>query len=81
MQCEEEERGGEDADSDNPDPFIQEGLSSTDDDSDTPLPRAQRTGARLSDAKIFRQRLKEKLFRSKEKRAQHRAERRAQGLI
>lgn len=82
MQCEEEERGG-DADSDDPDPFIAEGMSSSDEDSDSQVLPAERygNGSRKSQGKAKRKLLKELYFAAKEKRSQRRAERRAQGLL
>jgi hypothetical protein len=81
LRCEEEERGG-DADSDNPDPFIAEGLSSADSESDAnhvalavPMGRD-----RLSNGKAFREELKRKLFRAHERRRERRATRRAEDL-
>ena len=80
--CEQEERGGEDLDSDNPDPFIAEGLSSDDASSDAgigPQPGGNRD--RLTEGKRLRETLKEKLFRAKEKRRQKKAARRRQELM
>lgn len=77
MECEEEERGG-DADSDNPDPFIAEGLSSTDDDSDAVAEVGRRTRGRDTDGKRLRQTLKAKLFRTMEKRRERQAAMRAE---
>lgn len=81
MRCEEEERGG-DADSDNPDPFILEGLSSAssnDDSDDNTVPQNAPGGrGRLANGKAFRESLKRRLFRAQEKRRERRAARRAE---
>jgi hypothetical protein len=68
MECEEAERGEED-DSE-PDPFIAEGLSSSDDESDGDLPAVAHGPIRGRDneGKRFREALKAKLFRAKERR-------------
>jgi hypothetical protein len=77
MQCEEEERGG-DADSDDPDPFIAEGLSTdSDSDSDAGAIGGHARG-RNTDGKRFREALKTKLFRAKERRTRRQAARRAE---
>lgn len=77
MECEEEERGG-DPDSDDPDPFIAEGLSSTDNsDLDAAVGAAPIRG-RNTDGKRFREVLKGKLFRAKERRRTQNARRRAE---
>ncbi|KAJ7718732.1 hypothetical protein B0H16DRAFT_1599621 [Mycena metata] len=82
MRCEEEERGGDDLDSDNPDPFIAEGLSSDGDSSDAEgnLGRRAAGADRLTNGKLLREALKERLFRAKEKRTRRRAARRAEEL-
>ena len=76
MQCEDEER--EDADSDFEDPFIAEGISSSDSDSDDPapqrLPHGNASQHRLYAAKAKREKLKQALFRAKEKRRRNREE-------
>lgn len=77
MDCEEEERGG-DGDSDSPDPFIAEGLSSADDDSDVGGRYVDTVRGRNTVGKRFREVLKGKLFRAKEKRRVRRA--REQGV-
>jgi hypothetical protein len=64
MECE------EDPDSDDPDPFIAEGLSESDSNIDMPGGPAR---GRDSRGKQFREALKAKLFRAKEKRRQQRA--------
>lgn len=75
----EEEERGEDADSDNPDPFIAEGLSSTDDsDNNNIAPAAQPGRTRLNNGKAFREDLKGKLFRALERRRVRRSARRAE---
>jgi hypothetical protein len=53
MRCEEEERGGDDLDSDNPDPFIAEGLSSDSGSSDAEaaLGRQEGGGEKFSQKK------------------------------
>ncbi|KAJ6529393.1 hypothetical protein B0H19DRAFT_1006730, partial [Mycena capillaripes] len=74
LRAEEKERGG-DADSDNPDPFIAEGLSSTDNDSDTNVPPPQAVPGgrdRLSNGKALREDLKRKLLEAHERRRQRR---------
>jgi hypothetical protein len=82
IQCEEEERGGDDLDSDNPDPFIAEGLSSDSGSSGEELNHRRRgvAGDRLSNGKELREELKAKLFRSKERRIRRRTARRAEEL-
>jgi hypothetical protein len=80
---EQEERGG-DVDSDNPDPFIAEGLSSDESESDNnaglvPPPRRRPGQGRLENGKAFREALKSKLFRAQEKRRERRAARHATG--
>ncbi|KAJ7125827.1 hypothetical protein C8R43DRAFT_958295 [Mycena crocata] len=79
LRSEEVERGGE-ADSDDPDPFIAEGLSSADDDSENdnagPPPQVG-LGTRLSNGKNFREVLKGKLFRAQERRRERCAAQRA----
>ncbi|KAJ8502842.1 hypothetical protein ONZ45_g11386 [Pleurotus djamor] len=74
MQCEEEERKNDEGyHSPTEHPFIAEGLSSASDMSETTLPQATRGGgARLRTGKAFRQQLKEKLFISKQRRAESR---------
>ena len=75
MQCEDEER--DDADSDFEDPFIAEGLSPSDSDSDPApqrLPRGNASQHRLYAAKAKREKLKRALFRAKEKRRRNREE-------
>ncbi|KAF8170812.1 hypothetical protein K438DRAFT_1773494 [Mycena galopus ATCC 62051] len=77
-----EERGGEDLDSDNPNPFVAEGLSSDDASSDPGLVSQQGGNRdRLTEGKRLRETLKEKLFRAKERRRQRRAARRRQELM
>jgi hypothetical protein len=83
MQCEEDERHLDNSDSDlsaPEDPFIAEGLSSSDDpDVATMTAPSQITRAnRLQAGKVHRERLKEKLFRSKARRAHHNGRRRAE---
>ncbi|GLB34545.1 putative DDE superfamily endonuclease [Lyophyllum shimeji] len=81
MICEAEERGG--SSTEETDPFIMEGLSSTRSSSDNgllPLPRARRAAARsLPAAKARRERLKAQLFRAKERQALRRQHRRNEG--
>jgi hypothetical protein len=78
MECEEKERG-EDTDSDHPDPFIAEGLSSSDDGSSaSDVGAGGAARGRNSDGKRFREALKAKLFRSQEKKRQRRPARRAE---
>ncbi len=80
MACEEEERKahGEDSDAVDEDPFIFDGLSSSDSDADVDASRApqQPGGERLTAAKAWRERLKQALLRAKERRAERRASRR-----
>jgi hypothetical protein len=74
IRCEEEERGGDDIDSGNPDPFIAEGLSSDSGSSDPGIAIGRcGAGDRLDEGKQLRETLKEKLFRAKERRRQRRA--------
>jgi hypothetical protein len=66
---------------DNPDPFIAEGLSSDDSESDNnarlaPLPGRGPGRGRLENGKAFREALKGKLFRAQERRRDRRAARR-----
>lgn len=77
MECEERERGG-DPDSDDPDPFIAEGLSTDDSESDTPAVAAGPTRGRNNNGKRFRVALKAKLMRAKERRRERQAARRAE---
>jgi hypothetical protein len=81
MDCEEAERGGP-ADSDSDlDPFIAEGLSDEDDsdaEREADAEPVGRTRGRNTDGKRFRESLKAKLFRAKERRTQRQAERRAE---
>ncbi|KAF7368124.1 DDE Tnp4 domain-containing protein [Mycena sanguinolenta] len=79
MECEDRERGG-DVDSDNPDPFIAEGLSSTDDNSDAGIDAPEGTRGRDNAGKRLRENLKAKLLRAKQKRRERRATRRAEEL-
>ena len=76
MQCEDEER--DDANSNFEDPFIAEGLSPSDSDSDDSapqrLPRGNASQHRLYAAKAKREKLKQALFRAKEKRRHNREE-------
>lgn len=76
MDCEEGKRGG-DADSDDQDPFIAEGLSTTD-DSDAGAAGAGPVRGRDNNGKRFREALKRKLFRAKEKKRERQAARRAE---
>jgi hypothetical protein len=79
MRNEEQERGGDDPDSDNPDPFIAEGMSSDGGSSDAGLDVERRGGGdRLNEGKKLREQLKEKLFRAKERRQRRRAARRVE---
>jgi hypothetical protein len=82
IRCEEEERGGDDPDSDNPDPFIAEGLlsDSGSSDAEVTLGRQEGSGDRLTEGKQFREMLKAKLFRSKERHCRRKAARRAEDL-
>lgn len=76
MQCESDERA--DTDSDNPDPFIAEGISSSSDsDLNVELrpPRGRAVAGRLQDAKRRREELKNILFRAKERNARRHARR------
>src|ERR1700674_716867 len=67
MQCKDEER--EDADSDFEDPFIAEGLSSSSDLEVAPQPpRGNVSQRQLHSTKAKREKLKQALFRAKEKR-------------
>lgn len=72
MECEAAEReneSGYESASDYEDPFIAEGLSSSS-DSDTRTPLFSRgSAARLSSAKACREKLKQRLFRAKERRS------------
>jgi hypothetical protein len=76
MQCEDEEQ--EDADSDFEDPFIAEGISSSDSDSDDPapqqLPHGNASQHRLYATIAKCEKLKRALFRAKEKRRRNREE-------
>jgi len=76
MQCEDEEQS--DADSDFEDPFIAQGLSLSDSDSDGPapqrLPHGNASQHRLYAAKAKREKLKRALFRAKETRRRNREE-------
>lgn len=80
MNCEEAERE-EDADSDDLDPFIAEGLSSTDDEGDGGAGADAAAGemrGRNTEGKRFREALKAKLMRATDRRRQRRAARRAE---
>ncbi|KAJ7698403.1 hypothetical protein B0H17DRAFT_1006841 [Mycena rosella] len=81
LRSEAQERAA-DIDSDDPDPFIAEGLSSTDDDSEGNGVFAQQGAAgsrtRLSHGKVFREDLKGRLFRAHDRRRARRAARRAE---
>lgn len=74
------ERGG-DADSDDPDPFIAEGLSS-DDSSDAGSDGVAASGPALrgrdNDGKRFREALKMRLFRAQERRRERERAKRAE---
>jgi hypothetical protein len=72
MQCEDEEREGDDSDFE--DPFIAEGLSSSSSDSEIAPqpPRGNASQRRLHAAKAKREKLKRALFRAKEKRRRDR---------
>jgi hypothetical protein len=78
MMCEDEERE-EDPDQDFVDPFIAEGLSSSDSEDDSNV-RASHpgpaSGRRLQQGKAKREKLKRALFRAKERRTRQRERRR-----
>jgi len=65
-----------DVDDNNIDPFINEGLSTSTEESDGDLPSHTRAPTRLQLAKRRREKLKEKLFHSKIKKNQRRAQER-----
>lgn len=78
MMCEDEERE-DDSDQDLVDPFIAEGLSSSESDDDLYSlgpQRGPRSGFRLQQGKAKQEKVKRALFRAKEKRARRRERRR-----
>ncbi|KAF7372536.1 DDE Tnp4 domain-containing protein [Mycena venus] len=77
MQCEEEERGESDDDAVMADPFIEEGLSSSDSEVNTTF---MATGIPVHAGKAKREELKRRLFKAKERRKRHRARRQRQEL-
>lgn len=79
MQCEEEERGGDgDDEAVMADPFIDEGLSSTSgSEADNAPPLA---GIQVHAGKSKREQLKRRLFRAKERRSRHRAQKQRREL-
>lgn len=81
MRCEEQERELDPSIADRDDPFIAEGLSSSDPDINPSAPSQVNTHpARLQAGKIHRENLKTQLFRSKTRRVRRAAQLRAERL-
>ncbi|KAJ7101179.1 hypothetical protein C8R44DRAFT_641780, partial [Mycena epipterygia] len=76
MQCEDEERPDSDEDAVMADPFIHDGLSSSDSSANsTPQRRGRASQTRLQSGKAKREFLKQALFKTKDKRGRRRARR------